>query len=125
MPKLTEKLLEFSRMARCRVSDNCVPGFVSGAEWGWGDARNYIAELVRKYPESCVPDEAICFWKDGDRWCCARGDFVDLESSPCGFGETFEQALISLQSESAEADFALERQMCRPLSSTSSTGLGS
>ncbi len=90
--QLTEK---FARMMRCRVSDNCVPGFVSGAEWGWGDAGNYVAELVRKYPESCIPDKALRFRKDGDRRRTVMayfsngsdGEYFERQCEDCPFGD--------------------------------------
>jgi hypothetical protein len=34
--------------------------------------------------------------KDGDQWCVTRGDFVDLQVSPAGFGDTPMDALADL-----------------------------
>jgi len=60
-------------------------------------------------PESCmnnqprtavahsgVPAHAACFFKDGDAWCCVRGDFLNLQESPAGFGSDMEEALNAL-----------------------------
>lgn len=44
-----------------------------------------------------VPDSALCFFKDGDKWCCVHGDFQNLQESNAGFGNTFEEALNDLQ----------------------------
>ena len=45
-----------------------------------------------------IPHEAICFFKDGDQWCAVFGDFVNLQESKAGFGDTFEDALNELMS---------------------------
>lgn len=44
-----------------------------------------------------IPDNALCFFKDGDQWVCVFGDFVDLQMSPAGFGDTYEEALRDLE----------------------------
>jgi hypothetical protein len=44
-----------------------------------------------------IPHSALCFFRDGNQWCCVFGDFVNLQESPAGFGETFEDALADLQ----------------------------
>ncbi len=44
-----------------------------------------------------IPDEAVCFFKDGNMWCCVHGDFQNLQESPAGFGENFEEALNNLR----------------------------
>lgn len=66
MPRLSEKLRYFVQQETCPVSDACVPGFISGAEWGWGSARNRVGKLLHNFPEANIPDEAVCFWRDGD-----------------------------------------------------------
>lgn len=33
---------------------------------------------------------------DGDHWCATRGDFVDLQTSPAGFGKTVIEAFAEL-----------------------------
>lgn len=45
---------------------------------------------------SGVPAHAACFFKDGDAWCCVRGDFQNLQESHAGFGSTMEEALDDL-----------------------------
>lgn len=42
------------------------------------------------------------FMKDGNVWCAVRQDFVNLQESPAGFGETREMALKQLISEEAK-----------------------
>ncbi len=46
---------------------------------------------------SNIPDSSICFFKDGDHWCCVNGDFINLQESPAGFGKTFEEAFTAFQ----------------------------
>ena len=36
------------------------------------------------------------FFMDGDRWCCTLPDFVNLQESPAGFGDTKEAAQAAL-----------------------------
>lgn len=93
-----ERLKRFADLETCPVNEQCVPGFVSGAYWGWGEARNRIGKLLRDNPRlSAIPDAAVCFFKDGSKWCAVHGDFINLQESPHGFGDTFEEALGSLQ----------------------------
>ena len=57
----------------------------------------WILSLIRRaMARRNLPDEAVCFFKDGDKWCCVHGDFIDLQSSPAGFGDTFEEAMNNL-----------------------------
>jgi hypothetical protein len=44
-----------------------------------------------------VPAHAFCFFKDGNKWCCVYGDYIDLQMSPAGFGDTFEEAMEQLK----------------------------
>lgn len=44
-----------------------------------------------------IPDHAVCFFMDGNKWCCVHGDFVNVQESPAGFGDTFDAALADLQ----------------------------
>lgn len=101
MPRLSEKLSHFVQQETCPVANYCAPGFISGAEWGWGAARNRVGDMLRNFPEANVPDNAVCFFRDGNQWCCVYGDFLDLQHSPAGFGDTFEEALNALQKEHA------------------------
>ena len=43
-----------------------------------------------------IPDDAICFFKDGDKMVAVFGDFKNLQESPAGFGETFVEAFDGL-----------------------------
>lgn len=45
---------------------------------------------------SAIPNNAFCFFKDGNMWCCVLGDFVNLQESPAGFGKTLLSALRDL-----------------------------
>jgi len=57
-----------------------------------------IAEAVAKNSttKSGVPDQAICFFKDGDQWCAVYGNFINLQESKAGFGETYSEAMNDL-----------------------------
>lgn len=44
-----------------------------------------------------IPDHAVCFFRDGNKWCCVNGDFVNIQESPAGFGDTFDAALADLE----------------------------
>jgi hypothetical protein len=91
------KLWTFAREAVCPVSDNCVPGFVAGAYWGWGQARNAVERILAADSKPAIPDSAICFFLDGESWCCVNGDFKNLQESPAGFGDHFADALKDLE----------------------------
>lgn len=41
----------------------------------------------------------IRIFKDGDKWCATYIDFVDLQTSPAGFGDTQVEAIIDLRKE--------------------------
>ena len=98
---LIKELNRFVQEEVCPVNEQCVAGFVSGAHSGWGWARNRVREILEKNPIATpsIPDHAVCFFKDGDQWCCVGGDFINLQESPAGFGDTFDQALDHLQSQ--------------------------
>lgn len=44
-----------------------------------------------------VPDSAVCFFQDGNKTCAVHGDFINLQESPAGFGDNFEEALAELK----------------------------
>jgi hypothetical protein len=46
-----------------------------------------------------IPPDAICFFRDGNKWCCVRQDFTNLQESPAGFGNNFEEALGGIAEE--------------------------
>ena len=97
--KLYAELRKLAYEMVCPVNQNLAHGFVAGAYEGWGWARVYIQRLLNQYPippERGVPDDAACFFKDGNAWCCVRGDFTNLQESPAGFGETMDVALSDL-----------------------------
>jgi len=60
-----------------------------------------------------IPASAICFYKDGDKWCAVHGDFVNLQESPAGFGDTFEDALSDLMSVNKECPHEMAGEQCR------------
>lgn len=57
-----------------------------------------LAELAQKW--ACDDTDAdnmaahfgLVFSRDGNMWCAHRPDFVNLQESPCGFGETKREA---------------------------------
>lgn len=95
MHALLSALKRFVDEEACPVNDGCVAGFVSGAHTGWGWARNRIGELVKKHKPH-IPATAVCVFRDGEQWCCVSQDFVDLATSPAGFGTTIDEALLNL-----------------------------
>lgn len=104
---IREALTHFVNEYAIHPNNNCVPGFVSGCYEGWGKARNYIRSLMERFPLNGVPKQSLCFFKDGNKWFCVHGDFEDLQSSPSGVGDTFEDALESLKKESSKVSASL------------------
>lgn len=43
-----------------------------------------------------IPPQAFCYFMDGNKWCCVRGDFRNLHEDCVGFGDTERQAYDSL-----------------------------
>lgn len=39
-------------------------------------------------------------WQDGDKWCAAHLDFANLQESPCGFGNSAQEAWDDLKAKS-------------------------
>jgi len=79
-------------------------------------AKHWCAHCMGVGPESCmhnqqltdvvqsgVPAHAACFFKDGEAWCCVRGDFINLQESPAGFGSDMEEALNALSADISSA----------------------
>ena len=95
--ELIKKLRWFVSEAVCGISDSCIPGFISGAFYGWGDARVLVGKWLNDLVVSSLPKEAVCFFRDGNKWCCVFGDFINLQESIAGFGDTFEEALENLR----------------------------
>lgn len=46
-----------------------------------------------------IPDHAVCFWQEGSLCICADGDFETYETSPVGYGATWDEALRNLNKE--------------------------
>src|SRR5215213_970526 len=44
-----------------------------------------------------IPPHAICFFIEGYKLACVRGDFQNLAESPAGFGDTMKEAFDDLQ----------------------------
>ena len=97
--KLIDALMKFVNQETCPVNDQCIAGFVAGANTGWGWARTRVHRIIRDnpIPMKGPPDHAVCFFRDGNKWCCVNGDFVNLQESPAGFGNTFDEALSDLK----------------------------
>lgn len=61
-----------------------------------------VAELAAKW--RCDDEDAAIYaghlnfklFKDGNQWCAAPADFVSLQESPCGFGDTALDAISEL-----------------------------
>jgi len=54
-----------------------------------------IDRIGEPLPLTEEPEDVI-YGRDGDKISCVRGDFFDLQSWPCGFGNTEEEALEDL-----------------------------
>jgi carbon storage regulator len=54
------------------------------------------AATLKEAGVSGIPDDAVCFFRDGNQWLCVNGDFVNLQVSPAGYGDTFAEALEDL-----------------------------
>ena len=96
MNALLLSLRKFACGETCPVNEQCIPGFVAGANTAWGWARTHVKKIVDSFKPS-IPDSAVCFFMDGDKWCCVNGDFVNLQDSPAGFGSTFDEAFANFQ----------------------------
>jgi hypothetical protein len=67
-----------------------------------GASKSQVEELSKKW--GCTDDDADtyagrvgCVIKtDGNAWCAIRPDFVSIQESPCGFGETKLEAMADL-----------------------------
>lgn len=96
--QLIEKLRNFAQLETCPVNGQCAPGFVSGAYEGWGWARNRVSQILAENPveKSGVPHNAICLFRDGNKMCAVFGDFINLQESPAGFGDDYQQAIADL-----------------------------
>jgi len=66
----------------------------------WGELRRedgrysgYVPALA--CPRHGGPDSRV--YRDGNAWCAVRPDFVDIQTSPAGFGDTPEEARSALR----------------------------
>lgn len=55
---LYQALTTFANEAVCPVDDRGNTGFVSGAFWGWGEARNQIAKILKQNPPGASAADA-------------------------------------------------------------------
>ena len=70
-----------------------------------GANKQRIAELAAKW--YCDDTDATHYanyldfklFKDGNQWCAAPSDFINLQESPCGFGDTALDAMAALCTE--------------------------
>lgn len=77
------------------------------------ELRSELKEARAK--ERHIPDAAVCFFKDGDEWCCVFGNFIDLQVSPSGFGQTFSEALDDLNKSSLAPGAVKARRLDSPM----------
>jgi len=67
-----------------------------------GANKNRVTELAQKWccdnadAQNYVDRIGARIFMDGNAWCATRRDFVDLQKSPAGFGETALEALAAL-----------------------------
>ena len=54
------------------------------------------ADSFIKSQTRSIPASAICYFMDGNHWQCVFGDFINLQESPAGFGNTQIEALVDL-----------------------------
>ena len=80
-----ERIAELKREAEIALRRNPLV-------WAQG-VMELIAEIERK---PAIPHQAVCFFQDGNMWCCVHGDFVNLQESPAGFGNTPQEAMDAL-----------------------------
>ena len=59
------------------------------------DLANIVMETIDEAPKA-IPHNAVCFFRDGDQWCCVFGNFINLQESPAGFGANFIDAFQML-----------------------------
>ena len=85
----TERIAEIKREAELSLRSH---------QFLWAKGIMELIEEIERKPS--IPHEAVCFFRDGNKWCCVHGDFVNLQESPAGFGATFEEALNELKRDS-------------------------
>jgi hypothetical protein len=50
-----------------------------------------------RWPNGSIPPSAVCFFQEGNRIACVRGDHINLAESPAGFGTTRRAAEADLE----------------------------
>jgi len=58
------------------------------------DGRDVI--FLKDEQKPGIPGHALCLTRPGNQWRCTFGDFVDLATSPAGFGATINDAIAGL-----------------------------
>jgi len=58
-----------------------------------------------------IPSNAECYFEEGDKLCCVRGNFVNLQESPAGFGTTYAEAYQALVRDEADERKRFERHL--------------
>lgn len=67
-----------------------------------GANRARINELAKKWQcddldaQQYVGRAGCRLFMDGDQWCATKADFINIQESPCGFGETALEAMADL-----------------------------
>lgn len=54
------------------------------------------SDIDRRGEPNALTFEDEIYGEDGDQVTCVRSDFIDLQNSPCGFGNTEREALADL-----------------------------
>lgn len=49
-------------------------------------------DIYRPNTQAGIPLDAICFWQDGEEWCCAMGSYSEDGVAPLGRGATRDEA---------------------------------
>jgi hypothetical protein len=76
--------------------------YIDGARWrdAWtGQHRRYDGEYAGFVPGLACPMHGgpkTRAFMDGDKWCAVRPDFIDLQASVSGWGDTPEEARADL-----------------------------
>jgi hypothetical protein len=58
--------------------------------------------MAHNWPNGSIPPGAMCFFHDGNMIACVRGDFINLQESPVGFGKSRDEAEAALDREEAK-----------------------
>lgn len=76
---------------------------------GWfANAIEHSTDVRARRTKSPFPSDSYVLFKDGDRWCATRLDFVNLVESRAGFGATENAAIDALEREENKAAYPAE-----------------